>query len=312
MDFKLVARALDIAIARVAEAEYTRLSEGMSPDECAKRAADALWSLYGLSHGTPPEYNEWDSLFYLTWYQPRQINLALATIAQRYRESSAPLHVIDIGCGAFATPIAMAIAVAASDTLRSDIPVEVYGIDPSEPMRSIGHRLWRELLTIARETPELSRLKYGMQRTRGTTYSSLADYYKSGHAHEAGHTPSPSCWLTAIHAVYASNVHLLQQDVQNIRNISNPVYEAITCHRVGLPHAQSLCRPEAKVAVFRRDRFYFDGYLHHTTDWRGQLRDRLPRTHWITGTFLSRPVPWNPPQGDIPLLWPPLNDGSQI
>ncbi len=306
MDFKLVAKALDIAIAKVAEAEYSRLSEGVSPDECAARVADALKSLYRLRYGTPPEYNEWDSLFYLTWYQPRQINFALA-IAHPFRESPEPLHVIDVGCGALATQIAMAIAVAESDTSPSDIPVEVYGVDPSGPMRSIGHLLWRTLLAVARQVPELSRLKHGMQRISGRTYSSLADYYKSGHAHEGWIYPSLGCWFTAIHAVYASNIHLLRQDFATIRNTSDPAYEAITCHKIGLRYAQSLCRSDARVVPPIRERFTFEGSLYRTADWRRQLVEQLPLGP-TSEKFLQRAVLWNPPQKDIAILWDRFND----
>ena len=76
-----VRSALDRAIAEVAEAEYGRLAHGVPLDTQAKRVDAALQSLGRLKQGTPPDYDsEWVVLFYVTWYQPRQVHLAYATL----------------------------------------------------------------------------------------------------------------------------------------------------------------------------------------------------------------------------------------
>ena len=78
--------------------------------------------------GEEPEYNEWDALFYVTWYQPRQINLALAILQKLYEDarkwlgSDFPLHIIDVGCGAFlAVQFAMAILAAENQREGNDL-----------------------------------------------------------------------------------------------------------------------------------------------------------------------------------------------
>ena len=127
MDSKLFADALDQAIVRVAEAEYARLSSGIPPMKCAEAVASALNSWANLKSGMQPEYNEWEALFYLTWYQPHQINLALA-IVRYFLTTPQPLHIIDLGCGALATQVAMAVAVAESTDISSGVESsEVHG-----------------------------------------------------------------------------------------------------------------------------------------------------------------------------------------
>ena len=75
MDIPATLNLLESAILRVAETEYRRFSSGLTPGQAAARVTRALESMAGLRDGVPPDYNEWDALFYLTWYQPRQVNL---------------------------------------------------------------------------------------------------------------------------------------------------------------------------------------------------------------------------------------------
>lgn len=83
----LVREVLDRAISEVAEAEYSRLTEGMSLKVQTESVDAALKSLMMLQKGISPKYSsEWIALFYLTWYQPRQIHLAYATLREHISE----------------------------------------------------------------------------------------------------------------------------------------------------------------------------------------------------------------------------------
>ena len=82
MDIPATLNLLERAILRVAEIEYRRLSSGLAPEQAAARVEAALEAMAGLRDGVPPDYNEWDALFYLTWYQPRQINLTQLVASQ--------------------------------------------------------------------------------------------------------------------------------------------------------------------------------------------------------------------------------------
>ena len=305
MDFALFADKLDQAIVNVAEAEYSRLSSGRSPSICAGAVAGALTSLANLRRGTPPKYNEWDALFYLTWYQPRQINLALAII-RHFLATPQPLHIIDVGCGALATQVAMAVAVAESTAQSSDFESsEVHGIDPSSPMRNIGRLLWDELRSIIKKESKLALLHraFEVMEENSLVYDSLTDYYRSGFDHQGGIYPSMNCLLTAFHAVYESNANQLQQDFTKIRKNSGPAYEAITCHNVNLDVAKRIAHSDAREEIFSPDHFMFRGYLPKTKLWRCQLMEALPQTHQINSKFLPRRVSWDPRQGNKLILW---------
>lgn len=305
MNLAPVADALDIAIAEVAEAEYDRLSAGRPVEVVAKEVDQAVASFRGLARGVSPEYGEWDALFYLTWYQPRQVNLAL-TLAWPFEQEPQPLHIIDVGCGSLVMQIAMAIAVARCGLPEQDVYIELHGIDPSEAMTRIGKLLLRALYDVVRSDPYLSRsrLRMACERTqeRMGVWSNLAMYYGSDGAHEGGIYPSPNCWLTALHAVYASNKGEMSETFRFIRRQSDPAYEVVTCHNVGYASAQQICRRDAREVHLPKDRFAFSGYLHRTTSLRQQLARRSPtsyRTRWL----LNQPVPWNPPQDDRCIMW---------
>ena len=200
----MVRQSLDMAIARVAEDEYHRLTTSKSPRERLNRVTKALESMGGLQKGTEPTYNEWDALFYLTWYQPRQINLGLAIMRRFFSSNS--LHVIDVGCGAFAVRIASAIAVAKKHSRHADINVTVQGIDRSKHMRRIGKVMWSAFESIVDKKPQLSGLSHtcdAMTKSCGS-YDSKDSYYLSSGAHTRVSSLHAKCWLMAVHAVYES------------------------------------------------------------------------------------------------------------
>ena len=305
MNFMQVAGALDTAIVEVAQDEYRQLSRGKSPDGIAKRVARALRSFEQLQSGMPPTYNKWEALLYLTWYQPRQVNLSLAAVA-RYRQAPRPIHVIDVGCGALATTIAMAISAASSEVRLSDIDIEVHGIDPSDHMRSTGLRLLRRFSRIVASERSLSRLRTILGRVEENIgiHRTLDEYYRSDSAKRTIRRRS-TCWLTVIHAVYASNVDSLRKDLKRIRHKSNPAYEVVTCHKIGREVAERIRRHGAVEFTLLRRNFDLHGYLNKTTDWRRQLASKLPTVDSILRPYLQRGVPWNPGQDDMVFLYPP-------
>lgn len=258
MNWHHIAKVLDLTIANVAETEYSRLSAGMSPEVVAARLDRAMASLLGLGQGIPADYDEWDALLYLTWYHPRQVNLALAA-SWPFMDEPQPLHIIDVGCGSLAMATAIAIAVAQSDLPERDVHIELHGIDPSGPMRAIGLRLLGAFSERCGKDPELSRLGMASEQiSRMSGYwRTLDEYYKSEYAHERGIYPSPNCWLTAIHAIYESNAVSLRKDFMTIREQSDPAYEVVTCHDVGYRYARSVCRRDASNMRLLRDRFAF-------------------------------------------------------
>ena len=85
--------AFDEALADVAKKEYRRLREGLHGCTRASRIDGALESLELLQGGQEPLYHDWDSLFYVTWYQPRQVHLPGTGRSQRRRSRDRPERV---------------------------------------------------------------------------------------------------------------------------------------------------------------------------------------------------------------------------
>ena len=118
LDTEVASRArksLDRAIANLAEAEYGRLSTegGLGTKEQHELVDRALRSLKELQQGRKADYgDEWVGVFYLTWYQPRQIQLAYAALRELIPERNPPKYIIDYGCGAWAVQIALALRIA--------------------------------------------------------------------------------------------------------------------------------------------------------------------------------------------------------
>lgn len=141
----LARKSLDLAIANLAEAEYSRLSTegGLGLQEQCEHVDKALRSLKELQQGRKADYgNEWVAIFYLTWYQPRQIQLAYAALRELISERRPPKYIIDYGCGAWAVHIALAILIVDVNVHRSELDkITVHGIDPNQPMTRIGEML---------------------------------------------------------------------------------------------------------------------------------------------------------------------------
>lgn len=272
-----------MAIAGVAEDEYSRLSGGKTPDECLDCITQALKSLGGLQRGNAPEYNEWDALFYLTWYQPRQINIALAVLRRFF--SGQPLHIIDVGCGALAVQFAVAVAVAEKQLVRSEITVQ--GIDPSEPMRRLGEKLWLKFWSIVYEDSHLSNLADACD-----ILTSSCDSHDSKEAYYKRNSPVTGCWLIAVHAVYESNKEDIQNTFAEIRSKSAPMLEIVTTHPSKRDVAWSMTGEEFKEECNEPDS---QCSFPETTAWRKRLIDRLS----LPGVILEARV-CNYLDGEVP------------
>ena len=289
----LVGQSLDKAITRVAQYEYERLSAGRSPEERLTCVRQALESLDLLASGAEPEYNEWDALFYVTWYQPRQIALALSIMRSFLSPKKKKYHIIDIGCGAFAVQFAVAIAVAAHNTHGQEVVATVQGIEPSEPMRKIGEALWLEFWSIVDCNSRLSCLADvcdGMTSSCDL-YDSCDSCYRSDNAYIPAESSSTACWLTAIHTAYGTNQAALRSDLANIRGEFSPVLTIVTSHPSKENVAKSVIGEESKVLDEASLHPWF-GKFDLTTAWRRELRKKLsPPPDDIVSQFLKGNVP---------------------
>ena len=103
--FKAFTKAIDSAIARVANSELQMLQEESSDQDFIRGIHEAFKAFGSFTKGAMPEYNAWEALLYSTWYQPGHINLAYSSIDRIARGSNpiaqgqGELFVSDFGCG---------------------------------------------------------------------------------------------------------------------------------------------------------------------------------------------------------------------
>ena len=117
--------------------------------ELVQSIESALKAFRDLRNGVKPDYNDnWIALFYLLWYQPKQINLAYSLIQEAFKQDpskdifskpSGNLHVVDFGCGALAMQFAVVLAAMNAIEQGSAIPeIRVDSIDPNSSMVKLG------------------------------------------------------------------------------------------------------------------------------------------------------------------------------
>ena len=300
MDLTTTMRVLEWAILEVAKAEYTRLSAGLAPHEVAGRVERALKSLGGLRKGVAPAYNEWDALFYLTWYQPRHVSLNYLVASHLFSDGPQPVHVIDFGCGALASRFAFAVSAAMLDVPPSELHVDLHGIDNSEHMVRIGEATWSKFISSVSDT-DLAAVCTAMDYS---TYASYEDYRRSPAAHASGVYPSPNCYLLGVHTTYESNKVELRETFSQIRAERDPAATILVC-QASKEHValQVVGRGFRQLRVVLERSWY--GQLQSVTQWRRSLVGQLPTADPILRSFLQRPVQWRPPPREIRVLISP-------
>ena len=297
MNRQNIADALDKAIATVAEQEFNRLCRDLNDVQVAEQVAKALDELAKLQGRGSPDYNnEWVVLFYVTWYQPRQINVALAILQQLYEEplrelagAVYPVEIIDVGCGALSVQFATAIA-ATQHQQHQHTAVSVHGIDPSHPMKRIGETLWSEFCAIIVEYPDLSDLSNMCNlMTEDCDLFDSFDSYRSAYPETLG----PNSLLLAVHVVYDSNQLDIQQTLQNFHTI-RPVFPMfVACHKDKRDIAEFVIGGHDSCLILEPKDLPLQGVVPKTTEWRERLLDLLPEgSLGNRDFFLTREVKW--------------------
>ena len=298
---KLVTCLLDEAIATVAEEEFNRLRSAANNDfQVARKVTEAVRSLRNLQQGEEPAYNEWDALFYLTWYQPRQINLALYILQELYEDarrrlgSDFPLHIIDVGCGALAVQFAAAILAAENQRAGNDLTVS--GIDPSEPMKRIGEALWSKFRLFLGDHSDLSDLSRTCDHMANNCQ--LFDSHSSYFCSEGGRPWGPPWierWITAVHACYESNWFEIQRALQELRDRYSPNAILVTSHRSRQEVVRFVAGEESPQQRLSPKQLPLKEELPKTTEWRTDLLSKLPAYQINSvSSLLSNPVEWAP------------------
>ena len=235
--------AIDTAIATVAEEQFLTLAGDIEDSSTKWQVAEAIYASLGsldlLRKDQIPNYNRWDALFYLTWYQPSQINLVYSLISENsvsssegeppdlmpslFETGSDTVRIADFGCGCLATSFGVALAAADAYSRGQDIPeIIVDCIDSSPDMIHIGQKTWdrfREtILSVDRDHPICSVLEKINSRVLSQTSES-----KPNIASE--YVP---CIVTAIHCLYTRTIGTVKRALDELISCLNPVAVILT------------------------------------------------------------------------------------
>ena len=273
----------------------------MRPEVWHQNVHNALDSFGMLRKGTPPDYNDdWVALFYLTWYQASQINLAHSLIegmnqsrgCNNFIANGTPsLHVVDFGCGALA--MQFAIAWAAAEALENGANIKSIRIgscDVAIPMVRLGQQLWREfkleisryesLRTLSDVCEEVIRPRYGKPES-GILFN----------------TPrvNEERWLSAIHTVYENNVEELRESLYQLAQDITPANGILSCHNDS--NSKQLLHkatpfPDEFPYYSKSTESQIDDWLPEVTQWRLSLLERLEAYGLNPHPFLKQPVTW--------------------
>ncbi len=227
MNIGTVKTCLSLAIAKAAQEEAKNLVAAPNVNRDRIKAAryieQSLQSLRRLSSDGMPDYDQWDPLLYVTWYQASQVNLAYSVLnwannlpwwSSPFKTRGGRVQVVDFGCGALA--VQFAVALAAADTLESGAKtnnIRVDSFDSSTAMMKMGARVWMHFKALLKDRHPQDPLSEVVGTMEIKLHRSIESIEPISGA---------SRLLTAVHAVYESNKQTLQNDLRRLTKRLRP------------------------------------------------------------------------------------------
>lgn len=290
---------LDSAIAEVAQENYARLSTEFPSSQWVDSALEALRRLQNCDE---PDYDlEGVNVFYLSWYQPRQIHLAYVALRQLLDRRRPPRYVVDYGCGAWAVQFALAMILAEKPELQG-AGIAVHGVDSSESMKRIGKELWSKFLLkiVGERGSHFLKLHDAMKSMEDscTYHATIEDALAAVQGSRTDGAPG-DCWFTAIHAIYGNRGQ--RSNLENILDTTEYRSLGFALEVVTFYHPRVMFYPqEDRKSRFTRRRFSdeeptssWSGPLYKTYEWRMELANfrlfDLRYYHLLT----SKPPTWD-------------------
>lgn len=224
MDLRLVQDMVDRALADASRKVLMDLSGDYTDQARAQRMASTAQELYdalrvrGQVNTEPdlrmPNYEDpWVALAYTQWYQLRQIHLAYSLtkgLLAKETIRQAPGHQVhDVGCGALAFAIGLALAVAECLEDEDSVgPFEFYGYDYAS-LRTVGRQHWNMLRQTAGSDERLYRLAEAMNLIR----LNLHDFSAGSVVRHFTEHSEAYRWLVAQHTAYEVNQNEVRNDL---------------------------------------------------------------------------------------------------
>ena len=248
-----IAGDVDLAIAEVGRAEFDRLSDGLDNAQVRNKITYALDQLSRLAGNSTfvtgsggrmlpipsiPDYvsddptnDQWLSLFYMLWYQPRQVLLARDVFAELLdselttglSESRRSIGVFDYGCGSLAGLFGLTIALYERqkvDGLFDSITVNNH--DVSDPMVHLGTRLWLRFQERIRSRDTLKGLADLATRIRVTSDGLQGVVPHPQYLDANQRSQDRLRFITAFHCVYSENIREVSIDLASLLKRIDP------------------------------------------------------------------------------------------
>ena len=301
-DMQIIQTTLEEALVKIAEDMWRELiTNPRSSDthDFEKQSVEnSLQSLKRLQENGIPNYDVWDSLFYFTYYQPRQVNLAysilraICTDRDIFASENRTTQFIDYGCGCLATMFAVSMAAADSISRGNHIEkIKFDFIDKNPDMISAGERIWGEFVKAMRTNYPKHPVSGVLNKILYNTHTSLSTMREGYEA----------CYLTSFHCIYRENIDDVLGDIGRLLFQFKPVGVILTSDKNKI---DCLDRLELKVSgkyhrlsIGKHLTSQFNGDLVKVTNWRSRLKEKWTcNKHEIEFAlwpkYLVRNVPW--------------------
>ena len=277
--------ALDEAVAKVTRERYDQLKDVLDGGDvraCVERARESL-DLLLEPEGDIPDYDdEWVALLYIIRYQPRQVNLVHSVLLESAPKIHAPVHVVDVGSGIWASMIALAIFLATRKPTDRKADFTIHGIEPSKPMRRLGEELWLEF-GCAVERRELAPIV--------ETWCAMTDTITTSSSLDACSSSTRESWLLAVHVVYKESKDAIRGflDDYRVRNRGHLRYEMITSDDKKKWMVRNLIVPGSGQWLGPRPQdWHMDPEYTSLRIWKGVLPETTTVRHDILGNSKVR------------------------
>ena len=220
----------------------------------------------------------------------------------------APVHVVDVGSGAWASIIALAIFHSTKAKRRGrKTEITVHGIEPSEPMTRLGEEIWIEFGCAAerRKLAPIVDTVYAMMDTI-TIFPSFDDYSRAAQGRSLDPTglPAQESWLLSVHAVYEESRDEIRDFLDDYRE-RNPRclrYELITSDGTKKWMVRDLIVPKSGQWLGPRRKHWAElgdcvnlptwtGVLPKTTEMREKVLDHF-KARWDSSNQVQDDAIW--------------------
>ena len=222
-----IADCMDSAFANVLEAEFTRLTAGMTANQIGARLYRSERSIGRLRNNRDmPDYSDpMVVLRYVILYQLGHVNLAYTLIKNGQRgprlTDTGALQVVDFGAGTLAMSFGAAMAVADALADGENVSeVRVDAIDTGHPMMELGLKLWSEFGNETSQRHEMEPLTKATELIQHFLHDNYFSVQKFGNS---------DCWLSSLHTLYDDNEATVRSALATLCGTLGPDLVALTC-----------------------------------------------------------------------------------